>query len=293
MRQLKITKSITQREELSLEKYLQEISKVDLLTIDDEISLAKKIRAGDDEALDKLVKANLRFVVSVAKQYRLKGLSLNDLINEGNVGLVKAARKYDETKGFKFISYAVWWIRQSIMLALSTNQRLIRLPLNKVGDYNKINKQLSLLEQKFEREPTIDELSEVMEMPVEDIEEILIASKQKISLDAPFDVGNDESGGASSLVDILSNGDEPMDKPLSYVNSLQIEIERSLNTLTSREIDVLKMHFGIGYPEPMSLNAIADELGLHRERVRQIKDNALMRLRSSNRSKALKSYLAQ
>ncbi|MBK7038820.1 MAG: sigma-70 family RNA polymerase sigma factor [Bacteroidetes bacterium] len=289
MRQLKITKSITNRESESLEKYLQEIGKVDLVTAEEEVTLAQKIKQGDQMALEKLVKANLRFVVSVAKQYQHNGLSLNDLINEGNVGLVKAAQKFDETKGFKFISYAVWWIRQSIMQALAEQSRLVRLPLNKVGSLSKINRAFSELEQKFEREPTSDELAEVLELAPEEIKNTLSVSSRHVSVDAPFDDGEN-----SSLLDVLENRDtERTDEKLDYSHSLKVETERTLATLTERERDVIKLFFGIGVPYAMTLEDIGEEFGLTRERVRQIKDNAINKLRSSTRNKALKAYLAQ
>ena len=289
MRQLKITKSITNRESESLEKYLQEIGKVDLVTAEEEVTLAQKIKQGDQLALEKLVKANLRFVVSVAKQYQHNGLSLNDLINEGNVGLVKAAQKFDETKGFKFISYAVWRIRQSIMQALAEQSRLVRLPLNKVGSLSKINRAFSELEQKFEREPTSEELAEVLELAPEEIKNTLSVSSRHVSVDAPFDDGEN-----SSLLDVLENRDtERTDEKLDYSHSLKVETERTLATLTERERDVIKLFFGIGVPYAMTLEDIGEEFGLTRERVRQIKDNAINKLRSSTRNKALKAYLAQ
>jgi len=289
MRQLKITKSITNRESESLEKYLQEIGKVDLVTAEEEVTLAQKIKQGDHEALEKLVKANLRFVVSVAKQYQHNGLSLNDLINEGNVGLVKAAQKFDETKGFKFISYAVWWIRQSIMQALAEQSRLVRLPLNKGGSLSKINKAFSELEQKFEREPTSEELAECLEIGVEEIKNTMSVSTRHVSVDAPFDDGEN-----SSLLDVLENRDtERTDEKLNYTFSLKVETERTLATLTERERDVIKLFFGIGVPYAMTLEDIGEEFGLTRERVRQIKDNAINKLRSSARNKSLKAYLAQ
>lgn len=289
MRQLKITKSITNRESESLEKYLQEIGKVDLVTAEEEVTLAQRIKQGNQEALEKLVKANLRFVVSVAKQYQHNGLSLNDLINEGNVGLVKAAQKFDETKGFKFISYAVWWIRQSIMQALAEQSRLVRLPLNKVGSLSKINKAFSELEQQFEREPTADELAECLEIGVEEIKNTMSVSTRHVSVDAPFDDGEN-----SSLLDVLENRDtERTDEKLNYTFSLKVETERTLATLTERERDVIKLFFGIGVPYAMTLEDIGEEFGLTRERVRQIKDNAINKLRSSQRNKSLKAYLAQ
>jgi RNA polymerase primary sigma factor len=288
MRQLKITKSITNRESESLEKYLQEIGKVDLVTAEEEVLLAQRIKQGDQEALEKLVKANLRFVVSVAKQYQHNGLTLNDLINEGNVGLVKAAQKFDETKGFKFISYAVWWIRQSIMQALAEQSRLVRLPLNKVGSLSKINKAFSELEQQYEREPTPEELAECLELGVDEIKNTMSVSTRHVSVDAPFDDGEN-----SSLLDVLENREvEKTDEQLNYTYSLRVETERTLSTLTERERDVIKLFFGIGVPYAMTLEDIGEEFGLTRERVRQIKDNAINKLRSSSRNKSLKAYLA-
>ncbi|MEM9888368.1 MAG: RNA polymerase sigma factor RpoD/SigA [Bacteroidota bacterium] len=287
MRQLKITKSITNRESQSLEKYLQEIGKVDLLTPEEEVDLAKRIKQGDQIALEKLTKANLRFVVSVAKQYQNQGLSLSDLINEGNLGLIKAAQRFDETRGFKFISYAVWWIRQSILQALAEQSRIVRLPLNKVGSLNKINKAFSELEQAYEREPSADELAEQLEIPTEEVETTLGVAARHVSMDAPFVEGED-----NSLLDVLENSTTPKtDQQLEYNESLRREIERSLNTLTDRQCDVIKLYFGIGVEHPMSLEDIGDRFGLTRERVRQIKDKAINKLRSANRSKLLKNYL--
>ena len=287
MRQLKITKSITNRESQSLEKYLQEIGKVDLLTPEEEVDLAQKIKEGDQEALERLTKANLRFVVSVAKQYQNQGLSLSDLINEGNLGLIKAAQRFDETRGFKFISYAVWWIRQSILQALAEQSRIVRLPLNKVGSLNKINRAFSELEQEFEREPSLEELAELLEIPTEEVETTLGVAARHVSMDAPFIDGED-----NSLLDVLENNSTPdTDSALEYRESLRKEIERSLNTLTDRQADVIKLYFGIGIEHPMSLEDIGDKFGLTRERVRQIKDKAINKLRSVNRSKLLKNYL--
>jgi RNA polymerase primary sigma factor len=288
MRQLKISKSITNRESQSIEKYLQEIGKVDLITAEEEVELAKRIKQGEQEALEKLVKANLRFVVSVAKQYQNNSLSLNDLINEGNVGLVKAAQKFDETKGFKFISYAVWWIRQSIMQALAEQSRLVRLPLNKVGSLSKINQAFAELEQRFEREPTPEELAELLELGAEEIETTMRVSSRPVSVDAPF-----VEGESNSLLDVLENEKaDKTDESMVYSHSLSVETERSLSTLTERERDVIKLFFGIGVPYPMSLEDIGEKFGLTRERVRQIKDKAIEKLRSTSRSKPLKSYLA-
>ncbi|MBK9744538.1 MAG: sigma-70 family RNA polymerase sigma factor [Saprospiraceae bacterium] len=287
MRQLKITKSITNRESQSLEKYLQEIGKVDLLTPEEEVDLAQKIKEGDQEALERLTKANLRFVVSVAKQYQNQGLSPSDLIKEGNLGLIKAAQRFDETRGFKFISYAVWWIRQSILQALAEQSRIVRLPLNKVGSLNKINRAFSELEQEFEREPSPEELAELLEIPTEEVETTLGVAARHVSMDAPFIDGED-----NSLLDVLENNSTPdTDSALEYRESLRKEIERSLNTLTDRQADVIKLYFGIGIEHPMSLEDIGDKFGLTRERVRQIKDKAINKLRSVNRSKLLKNYL--
>lgn len=287
MRQLKITKSITNRESQSLEKYLQEIGKVDLLTPEEEVDLAKRIKQGDQISLEKLTKANLRFVVSVAKQYQNQGLSLSDLINEGNLGLIKAAQRFDETRGFKFISYAVWWIRQSILQALAEQSRIVRLPLNKVGSLNKINKAFSLLEQEFEREPSSEELADILEIPTEEVETTLGVAARHVSMDAPFVEGED-----NSLLDVLENGTTPgTDTALEYKESLRSEINRSLSTLTDRQCDVIKLYFGIGVEHPMSLEDIGEKFGLTRERVRQIKDKAINKLRNTSRSKLLKNYL--
>jgi RNA polymerase primary sigma factor len=288
MRQLKITKSITNRESQSLEKYLQEIGKVDLLTPEEEVDLAKRIKQGDQVALERLTKANLRFVVSVAKQYQNQGLSLSDLINEGNLGLIKAAQRFDETRGFKFISYAVWWIRQSILQALAEQSRIVRLPLNKVGSLNKINKAFSKLEQEFEREPSAEELAEVLCIASEEVETTLGVAARHVSMDAPFVEGED-----NSLLDVLENTNTPRtDEQLEYIESLRNEIERSLCSLTDRQRDVIKLYFGISSEHPMSLEDIGDKFGLTRERVRQIKDKAISKLRAStSKSKLLKSYL--
>lgn len=285
MRQLKITKSITNRESASLDKYLQEIGREELIGVEEEVELAQRIRKGDQKALEKLTKANLRFVVSVAKQYQNQGLSLPDLINEGNLGLIKAAEKFDETRGFKFISYAVWWIRQSILQALAEQSRIVRLPLNQVGSLNKINKALSKFEQDNERMPSPEELAEILDIPRDKIADTLRVSGRHVSVDAPFVDGED-----NSLLDVLVNNDSPnADKGL--VNeSLNKEIERALSTLTERERDIVKDFFGIGTQE-MTLEEIGEKFGLTRERVRQIKEKAIRRLRHSNRSKLLKSYL--
>lgn len=287
MRQLKITKQITNRDTKSLEKYFQEISKLDLITADEEVELARKIRDGDQIALNTLVNANLRFVVSTAKQYQGSGIRLSDLINEGNIGLVKAAKRFDETRGFKFISYAVWWIRQSILQALAEQSRIVRLPLNKVGSLNKINKAFSELEQEFEREPSSDELAETLEIPTEEVETTLGVAARHVSMDAPFVEGED-----NSLLDVLENGATPRtDQSLEYNESLSREIDRSLSTLTDRQCDVIKLYFGIGVEHPMSLEDIGERFGLTRERVRQIKDKAINKLRNTSRSKLLKNYL--
>ena len=287
MRQLKITKSITNRESQSLEKYLQEIGKVDLLTPEKEVDLAKKIKQGDQIALETLTKANLRFVVSVAKQYQNQGLSLSDLINEGNLGLIKAAQRFDETRGFKFISYAVWWIRQSILQALAEQSRIVRLPLNKVGSLNKINRAFSQLEQEFEREPSSEELATILEISSDEVETTLGVAARHVSMDAPFVDGED-----NSLLDVLENPNTPgTDANLEYLDSLLREIDRSLGTLTDRQADVIKLYFGIGVEHPLSLEDIGDRFGLTRERVRQIKDKAINKLRSASRSKLLKNYL--
>ncbi|MDO8970737.1 MAG: RNA polymerase sigma factor RpoD/SigA [Saprospiraceae bacterium] len=287
MRQLKITKSITNRESQSLEKYLQEIGKVDLLTPEEEVDLAKRIKQGDQIALEKLTKANLRFVVSVAKQYQNQGLSLSDLINEGNLGLIKAAQRFDETRGFKFISYAVWWIRQSILQALAEQSRIVRLPLNKVGSLNKINKAFSELEQQYEREPSAEELAELLEITTDEVETTLGVAARHVSMDAPFVEGED-----NSLLDVLENSTMPgTDSHLDYADSLRRDIDRSLGTLTDRQADVIKLYFGIGVEHPLSLEDIGDKFGLTRERVRQIKDKAINKLRATSRSKLLKTYL--
>lgn len=286
MRQLKITKSITNRESASLDKYLQEIGREPLITADEEVVLAKKIRDGDQVALEKLTKANLRFVVSVAKQYQNQGLSLPDLINEGNLGLIKAAKRFDETRGFKFISYAVWWIRQSILQALAEQSRIVRLPLNQVGSLNKINKAFSKLEQEYEREPSADELSTMLEIPEDKIADTMRVSGRHISMDAPLINGED-----SSLSDVLINHDSPRADQLLISESLQKEIERSLSTLTERERDVVILFFGIGMNHGLTLEEIGAKFDLTRERVRQIKEKAIRRLRHNSRSKLLKAYL--
>ncbi|TAF34629.1 MAG: sigma-70 family RNA polymerase sigma factor [Cytophagales bacterium] len=286
MRQLKISKQITNRESQSLDKYLQEIGKVDLLTPDEEVELAKRIREGDQVALEKLTKANLRFVVSVAKQYQNQGLSLGDLINEGNLGLIKAAQRFDETRGFKFISYAVWWIRQSILQALAEQSRIVRLPLNRVGSLNKITKTFSELEQKFEREPSPEELAEHLELTTSEVIDTMKISGRHVSMDAPFIQGED-----STLLDVLENdSDEKPDSELMN-DSLRKEVKRALATLTQREADVVSLYFGLDGEYPMTLEEIGEKFNLTRERVRQIKEKAIRRLRHTSRSKALKPYL--
>ena len=285
MRQLKITKSITNRESASLDKYLQEIGKEDLITVEEEVELAQRIKKGDQEALEKLTKANLRFVVSVAKQYQNQGLSLPDLINEGNLGLIKAAEKFDETRGFKFISYAVWWIRQSILQALAEQSRIVRLPLNQVGSLNKINKAFARFEQENERTPSPEELANVLDLPKEKVSDTLRVSGRHVSVDAPFSDGED-----NNLLDVLVNTDSPNTDRGLINESLSTEVERALATLTDRERDIIRYFFGIGCPE-MTLEEIGEKFGLTRERVRQIKEKAIRRLRHSSRNKFLKSYL--
>lgn len=284
MRQLKITKSITNRESASLDKYLQEIGRKDLITVDEEVELAQKIKQGDQAALDKLVSANLRFVVSVAKQYQNQGLSLPDLIDEGNLGLIKAAQKFDETRGFKFISYAVWWIRQSILQALAEQSRIVRLPLNQVGSLNKIGKALQRFEQENERRPSPAELAEQLDVPVEKIADTMKVSGRHVSVDAPFVDGED-----NSLLDVLPNEDSPMADSSLTQESLSKEVNRALEQLNPRERDILKMFFGIGCQE-MTLEEIGAKFDLTRERVRQIKEKAIRRLKGQ-KSKHLKSYL--
>mgnify|MGYP001281156302 CR=1 FL=1 len=287
MRQLKITKSITNRESQSLEKYLQEIGKVGLITPEEEVNLAIKIKQGCQLSLEKLTKANLRFVVSVAKQYQNQGLSLSDLINEGNLGLIKAAQRFDETRGFKFISYAVWWIRQSILQALAEQSRIVRLPLNKVGLTNRINKAYSQLEQEYQREPSAEELSMILDINTDEIEATLGVAARHVSVDAPFADGED-----NTLLDILNNPNAiSADIEVAHNESLKDEIDRSLNTLTERQKDVLKLFFGIGIEHPLGLEDIGERFGLTRERVRQIKDKAILKLRSTSRCKLLKNYL--
>jgi len=286
MRQLKITKQVTNRETASLDKYLQEIGKVDLITADEEVELAQRIKAGDQIALEKLTKANLRFVVSVAKQYQNQGLTLPDLINEGNLGLIKAAQRFDETRGFKFISYAVWWIRQSILQALAEQSRIVRLPLNKIGSINKINKTYAFLEQAHERVPSAEEIAKELDMSVNDVKESMKNSGRHVSMDAPLVEGED-----SNLYDVLRSGESPNpDRDLLH-ESLRTEIERALETLTPREADVIRLYFGLGDQHPMTLEEIGETFDLTRERVRQIKEKAIRRLKHTSRSKILKTYL--
>ena len=285
MRQLKITKSSTNRESASLDKYLQEIGKEELITVEEEVELAQRIKKGDQAALEKLTKANLRFVVSVAKQYQNKGLSLPDLINEGNLGLIRAGQKFDETRGFKFISYAVWWIRQSIMQAVAEQSRIIRLPLNQVGSLNKMRRAFAKFEQEQERKPSPEELAEILELPVDKVTETLKASGRHVSVDAPFVDGED-----NSLLDVLVNDDSPNADRALMMESLGKEISRALATLTERESDIITQFFGIGCQE-MTLEEIGERFGLTRERVRQIKEKAIRRLRHTSRSTLLKTYL--
>ncbi len=286
MRQLKITKQVTNRETASLDKYLQEIGKVDLITADEEVELAQKIKAGDQNALEKLTKANLRFVVSVAKQYQNQGLTLPDLINEGNLGLIKAAQRFDETRGFKFISYAVWWIRQSILQALAEQSRIVRLPLNKIGSINKINKMFAYLEQAHERPPSAEEIAKELDMTINDVKESMKNSGRHVSMDAPLVEGED-----SNLYDVLRSGESPNPDRVLLHESLRTEIERALETLTPREADVIRLYFGLGDQNPMTLEEIGETFDLTRERVRQIKEKAIRRLKHTSRSKILKTYL--
>ena len=287
MRQLKITKSITNRESESLEKYLQEIGKEDMISIEEEVELAQRIRKGDRKALERLTRANLRFVVSVAKQYQNQGLSLSDLINEGNLGLIKAAEKFDETRGFKFISYAVWWIRQSILQAIAEQSRIVRLPLNQVGSVNKINRMLSKFEQENERRPSIEEISQETNLPEEKVDEAMSANTRHVSVDAPFSEGDE-----GSLLDVLINESSPMADRQLVVESLQAEIKQALRILNERERNVVEAFFGIDGPE-MTLEEIGEKYGLTRERVRQIKEKAIRRLREGTKNKMLKAYLGQ
>ena len=287
MRQLKITKSITNRESEALEKYLVEIGKEELLSAEEEVELAQRIRKGDRKALERLTRSNLRFVVSVAKQYQNQGLSLADLINEGNLGLIKAAEKFDETRGFKFISYAVWWIRQSILQAIAEQSRIVRLPLNQVGSVNKINRMLNKFEQENERRPSVDEISEQTDLPEDKVGEAMLANTRHVSVDAPFIDGED-----NSLLDVLVNDDAPMADRQLVAESLRSEISNVLQTLNERERCVIKAFYGLGEPE-MTLEEIGNKYGLTRERVRQIKEKAIRRLRNNTKNQLLKSYLGQ
>lgn len=287
MRQLKISKSITNRESASLDKYLQEIGHEELLSVDEEVELAQKIKKGDRRALERLTRANLRFVVSVAKQYQNQGLSLPDLINEGNVGLIKAAEKFDETRGFKFISYAVWWIRQSILQAIAEQSRIVRLPLNQVGNVNKINRELNKFEQEHERRPSVDEIADRIDLPEDKIEEAMKVNNRHVSMDAPFVDGED-----NSLLDVLADNDMPMADKALVQESLRKEIDRAIELLNDREQKVVRAFFGIGSPE-MTLEEIGEKYNLTRERVRQIKEKAIRRLRHNTKNKLLKTYLGQ
>ncbi|MHB8261304.1 MAG: sigma-70 family RNA polymerase sigma factor [Bacteroidia bacterium] len=287
MRQLKIVRQVTNRENASLDKYLQEIGRVELITAEEEVELARKIRQGNEDALNKLVKSNLRFVVSVSKQYQNQGLSLPDLINEGNLGLIKAGQRFDETRGFKFISYAVWWIRQSILQALAEQSRIVRLPLNKIGAINKINKAYSKLEQQLEREPTADEVAETMDLMPQDVFETLKNNGRHVSMDAPLSTSDD----TGSLYDIMEEKDSLSPDKELLVDSLRQEIERSLNTLTVREADIIRLYFGLTGKHSLTLEEIGDNFDLTRERVRQIKEKAIRRLKHSSRSKLLRTYL--
>ena len=288
MRQLKITKQVTNRETASLDKYLQEIGRVDLITAEEEVELAKKIKQGDMKALERLTKANLRFVVSVSKQYQNQGLSLPDLINEGNLGLIKAAQRFDETRGFKFISYAVWWIRQSILQALAEQARIVRLPLNKIGIINKVNKAFAELEQELGRTPTIDELAEVLEVSEMDVKYSISNSGRHVSMDAPLKEGDE---GSSSMYDVLQNPESNNPEKDLIAESLRSEIERSLSTLKMREADVIRLYFGLGDQPPMTLAEIGLRFDLTRERVRQIKEKGIRKLKNTSRSKMLRAYL--
>jgi RNA polymerase primary sigma factor len=288
MRQLKITKQVTNRETASLDKYLSEIGRVELISADEEVELAKRIKQGDQAALEKLTKANLRFVVSVSKQYQNQGLTLPDLINEGNLGLIKAAQRFDETRGFKFISYAVWWIRQSILQALAEQSRIVRLPLNKIGTINKINKTFSKLEQEFEREPTAGEISDLLEMNEQDVKESMRSTGRHVSMDAPLSTSDDGSG---ILYDLMISDDNPSPEHELIIDSLRREIERALTTLTAREADVLRCFFGLDGKAAMTLEEIGEKFDLTRERVRQIKEKGIRRLKHTSRSKILKTYL--
>jgi len=287
MRQLKITKQVTNRETASLDKYLQEIGRVDLITADQEVDLARRIKEGDQTALEKLVKANLRFVVSVSKQYQNQGLTLPDLINEGNLGLIKAAQRFDETRGFKFISYAVWWIRQSILQALAEQSRIVRLPLNKIGSINKINKAFSALEQEHGRPPTVEEIADALEITLNEVKQSMANSGRHVSMDAPL---KDEDG-SSNMYEVMTSDSNPKPDRELMTESLRREIERSLSTLTVREADVVRLYFGLSGKHPMTLEEIGERFDLTRERVRQIKEKAIRRLKHTSRSKMLKVYL--
>ncbi|WP_462280400.1 sigma-70 family RNA polymerase sigma factor [Salinivirga cyanobacteriivorans] len=286
MRQLKITKQVTNRDTASLDKYLHEIGKVELLTADEEVALARRIRKGDTAALDKLIRANLRFVVSVSKQYQNQGLSLPDLINEGNLGLIKAAQRFDETRGFKFISYAVWWIRQSILQALAEQARIVRLPLNKIGSINKINKKLNQLEQDFEREPSADEIAKALEISPNEVKKSMANSGRHVSMDAP--ISAEEEG---TMYDVMQSDDMPSPDRTLINDSLRKEIDRALTTLSRREGDILRCYFGLNSQPPSTLEEIGEKFDLTRERVRQIKEKAIRRLKHTSRSKNLKMYL--
>ena len=286
MRQLKITKQVTNRDTPSLDKYLQEIGRVELISPEEEVVLARKIRSGDSEALKKLVKANLRFVVSVAKQYQNQGISLPDLINEGNLGLMKAAQRFDETRGFKFISYAVWWIRQAILQALAEQSRIVRLPVNKIGSINRINRTFARLEQLYEREPSSQEIADMLEMIPEDVKESLKTNGRTVSMDAPISAEED-----NNMYDLIQNNDTPSPDKNLINESLAYEIERALNTLSARESKVLKLYFGLGMKHPFTLEEIGEELTLTRERVRQIKEKAIKKIQFTTRCRILKTYL--
>ncbi|WP_010422254.1 sigma-70 family RNA polymerase sigma factor [Anaerophaga thermohalophila] len=286
MRQLKITKQVTNRESPSLDKYLHEIGKVQLISAEEEVALAKKIKQGDEKALEQLINANLRFVVSVAKQYQNQGLSLPDLINEGNLGLIKAAQRFDETRGFKFISYAVWWIRQSILQALAEQARIVRLPLNKIGSVNKVNNAFSLLEQKYQREPTSEEIAEVLDMVPKDVKEALKVSNRHVSMDAPLKPDEE-----NTLYDVLLSSDNASPDSQLLDDSLRKEIERSLSTLSPREADIIRLYYGLGGEPPYSLEEIGKLFNLTRERVRQIKEKAIKRLKHTYRSRILRNFI--
>ncbi|WP_147678201.1 sigma-70 family RNA polymerase sigma factor [Algibacter pacificus] len=286
MRQLKITKQVTNRESKSLDKYLQDISKIPLITAEEEVELAQLIKKGDQKALDTLTTANLRFVVSVSKQYQNQGLSLPDLINEGNAGLVKAAKRFDETRGFKFISYAVWWIRQAILQALAEQSRIVRLPLNKIGSINKINKAYSFLEQENERAPSAQEIASKLDLTLSDVKQSMKISGRHVSMDAPF-----QEGETSNLYDVINSGESPKPDSGLMQDALNIEVNRALNSLSEKEAEVIRHYYGISRKQPMSLQEIGDSFGLTRERVRQIKEKGIRRLRQASKSKVLKTYL--